>query len=97
MKMTLMQAVEHLELSQERTKPPKGYPKDKRLYAVEDEFLFPLDDEKHVRSAIKLFGHHKFKSEEQKRQAAKKILRYAKKYDIEVSEKTEVWKAAHSE
>jgi hypothetical protein len=98
-KISLMEfvlAAEQRALAEERNKPPKGYPKDKSSYAVPDEYLFPIDDAKHTRAAISMFSKHKFKDEEQKRKAAKRILAAAKRFGIDVSETSDVYKAAHS-
>ena len=92
-----MKLMEFLQIAEERDKPPKGYPKDRSKYAVPEEYLFPLDTEKHVHSAITLFSKHKFKNEAQRKRAAKLILEAAKEYDISVSENTEVYKAAHGD
>ena len=99
-KITLMDFVEkidrrELSMSTERNKPPKGYPKDKSQYAVPEEYLFPIDDKEHVKAAISMFSKHSFKNEEQKRKAAKRILAAAKRFDIDVSKDTNVYKAAH--
>lgn len=97
MKRTLFQIVESLKdnRAEERSKPPKGYPKDKDKYAIPDEYLFPLENAKHVRSAVVLFSKHHFKDEAQKKEAAKRILRAAKTHGVEVGKETEVYKAAH--
>lgn len=98
-KTTLIQfvtAMEQLSLAEERNKPPKGYPKDRDSYAVPDEYLFPIDDAKHVRAAISMFDKHSFKDDAQKKKAAKRILSAAKRFDITVGKDTNVYKAAHS-
>jgi hypothetical protein len=100
-KISLMQFIERIEnsnlsLAEERNSPPKGYPKDKSQYAVPEEYLFPINDKEHTKAAISLFSKHKFKDEEQKRKAAKRILKAAKEFGIEVSKDTNVYKAAHS-
>jgi hypothetical protein len=77
----------------ERKSPPKGYPKDKRQYAVPEKYMFPID-RKHIRAAIKLFGHHKWESEELKRKAARRIVNAARKYGIHVDPDSEVGRAA---
>lgn len=99
MKKTLLQIVEEmktLDKSEERSKPPKGYPKSKDEYAIPDEYLFPIENAKHVRAAVVLFGKHNFKDEAQKKEAAKRILRAAKRYDVDVGKDTEVYKASKS-
>lgn len=58
-------------------------------FGIPEDRKFPLDSEKHVMSAIKLFGH----AEESKKKAlAKRIKTAAKKYDIRIPETTQVYK-----
>lgn len=100
MRNTLFQIVENLkelQTSDERSKPPKGYPKDKDQYAIPDEYLFPIENAKHVRAAVVLFGKHNFKDEAQKKEAAKRILRAAKRHGVDVGKETEVYHAAHGD
>lgn len=80
----------------EHDNPPKGYPKDRSLYAVPEYYEYPLDTPKRTRAAITYFDKHKWRSEEEKKEAAKTILKFAKKYGISVSNDTNVYKAAHS-
>lgn len=99
MRNTLFQIVENMRninLSEERSKPPKGYPKSKDQYAIPDEYLFPIENAKHVRAAVVLFGKHNFKDEAQKKEAAKRIIRAAHKYGVDVGKDTEVYKASKS-
>lgn len=79
----------------EHDSPPKGDPSDKEDYAVPEFYLFPINDEEHVRAAIGYFSKHPWKPEEHKEEAAKRILSAAKKFGIEVSEDSDVYKAAH--
>jgi hypothetical protein len=74
--------------------PPEGYPKDRSEYADPDDYLFPLDTEKRVRSALSYFDKHKWASEEKKKRAAKRILSRAKKYEINVDTDSKVYHAA---
>lgn len=74
--------------------PPKGYPKDRNQYAVPETYDFPINDTAHTRAAITYFDKHPWKSREQKREAAKRILRAAKKFGIDVSDKDNVSLAA---
>lgn len=85
----------NLSMAEERNKPPRGYPKDRDQYAIPDEYLFRLDDAKHVRAAISMFNRHTFKDDDQKKKAAKRILAAAKRFGIETSKDTDVYKAAH--
>ncbi len=54
----------------------------------------PIHDESHVRNAISRFSQTEFESAAKKRQAAEKVLRAAARHDIEVSEDSDVMKAA---
>ena len=51
----------------------------------EGEGHLPIHDEAHVRNAISRWNQTHFESAEDKEKARKKILRAAKKHDIEVS------------
>ena len=73
---------------------PSGYPEDLSSYADESEVLFPVD-EHHVRAAVSLFGKHHFPNAGVRRRTAKRILSAARKHSIEVSEDSEVYRAAH--
>lgn len=79
----------------EHRSPPEGYPKDKDSYAVPKYYLFPIDDEEHTRAAIGYFSKHDWKPDEHKEEAAKRILRAAKKFGIKVSDDSDVARAAH--
>jgi hypothetical protein len=54
----------------------------------------PINDEEHVRNAIQRFGQTDFESGSKKKDAAKKIMRKANNYGIEVSDDDDVAKAA---
>jgi hypothetical protein len=54
----------------------------------------PINDEAHVRNAIARFDQTDFESATAKGKAAKKILSAAKRHDIEVSDDSDVAKAA---
>lgn len=54
----------------------------------------PINDESHVRNAISRFGQTDFESGAKKRAAAEKVLRAAERYGIEVSEDSDVKRAA---
>ena len=56
----------------------------------------PINDEAHVRNAIARFDQTDFESKSARHEAAQKILDAAKRHDIEVSDDTEVAKAAGS-
>ena len=55
----------------------------------------PIHDESHIRNAISRFNQTDFQSDTAKQEAAKKIMKAAKRHDIEVDEDSEVAKAAH--
>lgn len=80
----------------ERKSPPEGYPKDRSEYAVPEEYEFPIDEE-HIHPAIDYFSKHPFKSADQKRHAAKRILSAAKKHGVHVSDDSDVARAAHGD
>jgi hypothetical protein len=54
----------------------------------------PIHDESHVRNAVSRFSQTDFASDVKKRQAAEKILRAAERHGIDVSEDSDVRKAA---
>jgi hypothetical protein len=56
----------------------------------------PIQDESHVRNAIARFNQTDFESAEAKEKARKKILAAANRYDIEVSEDSNVRKRRRS-
>lgn len=71
----------------------------------EDEFAYvdskgekhlPVNDEGHVKAALGRFGQTQFDSDAAKKATAKKILAAAKKFDIDVSNDTDVAEAAKS-
>ena len=55
----------------------------------------PIHDESHIRNAISRFNQTDFQSDNAKQEAAQKILRAARRHDIEVDEDSDVAKAAH--
>ena len=55
----------------------------------------PINDESHVRNAISRFSQTDFQSENAKQEAARKIMKAAKRHHIEVDEDSEVVKASH--
>ena len=61
-------------------------------FGIPEDRKFPLDSEKHVRSAIKLFGHAE---ESKKKSLAKRIQSAARKYDISIPENTQCYKYLH--
>lgn len=69
--------------------------KDQFAYVDSDrgEHL-PIHDESHVRNAISRFSQTDFQSESKRGEAAKKILRAAKRHGIDVSDDSDVVKAA---
>jgi hypothetical protein len=60
----------------------------------EGERHLPINDESHVRNAISRFDQTDFESGTAKSKAAKKIMTAAKRHDIEVSDDSDVAKAA---
>ncbi|MFL5641294.1 MAG: DUF6582 domain-containing protein [Chloroflexota bacterium] len=54
----------------------------------------PVHDEDHARNAVSRFGQTDFESREAKRKAAKKVLAAARKHGIDVSDDSDVSKAA---
>jgi hypothetical protein len=55
----------------------------------------PIHDESHVRNAISRFNQTDFQSDNARQEAAKKIMKAARRHDIEVDEDSDVAKAAH--
>ena len=58
-------------------------------FGIPEDRKYPLDSKKHVKSAIKLFGHAE---ESKKKQLAKNIYTAARKYGIDVPETTQCYK-----
>ena len=56
----------------------------------EGEEKLPIHDESHVRNAIARFNQTEFESKTAKEEARRKILAAARKYDIEVSDDSNV-------
>ena len=54
----------------------------------------PIHDESHIRNAMARFNQTDFQSDNAKQEAAKKILKAAKRHGIEVDNESEVAKAA---
>ena len=54
----------------------------------------PINDEEHVRNAMARWNQTDFESTTAKKEAAKKIIRAAKRHEIEVDEDSEVARAA---
>ena len=69
--------------------------KDQFAYVDRDggEHL-PINDESHTRNAISRFNQTDFQSDNAKQEAARKIMRAAKRHDIEVGDDSDVAKAA---
>lgn len=55
----------------------------------------PINDADHVRNAIARFDQTDFQSKTAREQARKRILEAARRYDIEVSEDSEVSQPVH--
>jgi uncharacterized protein DUF6582 len=56
----------------------------------------PINDESHVRNAISRFDQTDFQSKTAKHSAAQRIMKAAKRYDIEVDDASDVAKASKS-
>ncbi|HYH92105.1 MAG TPA: DUF6582 domain-containing protein [Candidatus Saccharimonadales bacterium] len=56
----------------------------------------PINDDEHVRNAIARFNQTDFEDTKAKYAAAKRIMSAAKRHDIEVSDDSDVAKAARS-
>lgn len=82
-----------VEKAARRRSPPKGYPKDKRDYAVPDKYLFPID-RKHIHAAISYFPHHHWTAGDNKRQAAQRILHAARRFGVQIDPDDAVSQAA---
>ncbi|HET7141373.1 MAG TPA: DUF6582 domain-containing protein [Candidatus Limnocylindria bacterium] len=54
----------------------------------------PINDEEHIRNAMARWNQTDFQSETAKREAAQKIVRAARRHDIEVEDDSEVAKGA---
>lgn len=76
---------------------PKGDPKDRADYADPEHYAFPIDTHEHVRAAISYFNKHNWSASEHKARAARRILRAAKKFGIDVSRDSDVARAAKGE
>ena len=63
---------------------------------TEGERHLPINDESHVRNAISRFDQTDFQSKTAKHSAAQRIMKAAKRYDIEVDDASDVAKAAKS-
>jgi hypothetical protein len=77
------------------TKARDRLDRDQFAYVDEDggEHL-PINDEEHVRNAMARWNQTDFQSKSAKEEAARKIIRAAKRYDIEVDADSEVARAA---
>jgi hypothetical protein len=77
------------------TKAREDLDRDQFAYVDrQGEEHLPIHDESHIRNALARFNQTDFQSDNAKQEAAKKILRAAKRHDIEVDEDSEVVKAA---
>lgn len=68
-----------------RQGPPKGYPSKRSEYAVPHEWKLPVDKE-HIHAAISYFSSTHFSSPEDKRLAAARIRRAAKKHGVKIND-----------
>jgi hypothetical protein len=77
------------------TKAREDLDRDQFAYVDrQGEEHLPIHDESHIRNAMARFNQTDFQSDNAKQEAAKKILRAAKRHDIEVDEGSDVVKAA---
>jgi hypothetical protein len=78
------------------TKAREDLDRDQFAYVDRDggEHL-PIHDETHVRNAISRFSQTDFQSQNAKEEAARKIMRAAKRHGIKVDQDSEVVKASH--
>lgn len=70
---------------------PKGYPKEKKLYADPNNYKYPLDTYDHVRAAIGYFSkpkNNQLYSAEERKAIWGRIKSAAKKHGVELSEDT---------
>jgi hypothetical protein len=73
----------------ERKSPPKGYPKDKSLYADPKNWKYPLDNKKRAKSAwsyINMPRNRKGYSNKELSMIESKIKKALKRYNVEISE-----------
>jgi hypothetical protein len=77
------------------TKAREELDRDQFAYVDRDggEHL-PINDESHIRNAISRFSQTDFQSENAKQEAAKKIMRAAKRHHIDVDQDSDVVKAS---
>ncbi|UUR09123.1 DUF6582 domain-containing protein [Sphingomonas glaciei] len=59
-----------------------------RQFAFQEQRKEPIEDAKHVRNAIARFNQVKGVSDKERDEAWKRILAAAKKFDVEVTEKS---------
>ena len=77
------------------TKAREDLDRDQFAYVDrQGEEHLPIHDEPHIRNAMARFNQTDFQSDNAKQEAAKKIVRAAKRHHIEVDEDSEVVKAS---
>jgi hypothetical protein len=77
------------------TKAREDLDRDQFAYVDrQGEEHLPIHDESHIRNAISRFSQTDFQSENAKQEAAKKIMRAAKRHHIDVDEDSDVVKAS---
>jgi hypothetical protein len=77
------------------TKAREDLDRDQFAYVDrQGEEHLPIHDESHIRNAISRFSQTDFQSENAKQEAAKKIMRAAKRRHIDVDEDSDVVKAS---
>jgi hypothetical protein len=77
------------------TKAREDLDRDQFAYVDrQGEEHLPIHDESHIRNAMARFNQTDFQSDNAKQEAAKKILRAAKRHNIEVDENSDVVKTA---
>lgn len=83
--------------AKEKVPGNKGYPKKESQYADKQArpAKFPVDSKEHVHAAISYFSKGHFGSASEKKSTARRILSAAKKFGVNVSKDSAVYKAAH--
>jgi hypothetical protein len=77
------------------TKAREDLDRDQFAYVDrQGEEHLPIHDESHIRNAISRFSQTDFQSDNAKQEAAKKIMRAAKRHHIDVDQDSEVVKAS---
>ena len=74
----------------ERRTPPKGYPKNVKMYLDAANLKYPIDTEKHIRAALSYFSQYQGSYPPEKRKKMwRKLIKRAKHFGIEISPELE--------